>query len=555
MKRIIALVLVLILCIPSALALELSEKGVLPLTTEDVTLTIGICANALTTDYENNYLTQYLEEKTGVKLDFFLFPSDSTEAKQKLSLMVAGGEKLPDIIYLSLSDAERFNYGRDGYFIALNDYLENDTYYWSLALDQWASAKQKEDAIKYAKSPDGNIYAYPEYYCDPADASALYMSVNKTWLDRLGLEVPTTTEELYNVLKAFKEQDANGNGDPNDEIPLIGHSKWMGDVNTYLMNAFIYDAFSSDFGYQLTSENGQLSAPFIQEAWREGLKYINKLVSEGLLSTVSYSQTDADLKAIMQLPADQISTVGVMVGHPSPIFGSENTHVLEYVGIPSLTGPEGVNYAPFATQLATYKAFITADCACPELAFRFLDACAETTTSLTIRFGEQDKNWAYTTEGVSRYSPIGDEFKVVYEQYSTTDNPAPWTTENNVIWHEHCFQMLPPYLYGSSAFTPYDSQYQEYKLGELCYNTFPARYNLHPEEMPIKILFNEDETDRINDIQNSIQTYVNEATVRFALGQLDVDKDWGAYLNELNAMGLDEYMAISQAAYDRMNGK
>lgn len=48
------------------------------------------------------------------------------------------------------------------------------------------------------------------------------MSINKQWLDNLKLEVPATTDELYTVLKAFKEQDANGNGDSKDEIPMMG---------------------------------------------------------------------------------------------------------------------------------------------------------------------------------------------------------------------------------------------------------------------------------------------------------------------------------------------
>ena len=54
MKRILVVLLALMLCIPSAFALELSEPGVLPLTTEDVTLTIGLSPSPLTTDYENN---------------------------------------------------------------------------------------------------------------------------------------------------------------------------------------------------------------------------------------------------------------------------------------------------------------------------------------------------------------------------------------------------------------------------------------------------------------------------------------------------------------------
>lgn len=555
MKRILVVLLALMLCIPSAFALELSEPGVLPLTTEDVTLTIGLSPSPLTTDYENNYITQMVEEKTGVKLDFMFLPTDGTEAKQKLSLMVAGGETLPDILVLGLSDSERFTYGSQGYFLPLNDYLENDAYYWNESMDKWATPKQKEDVVKYAASADGNIYAYPQFYCDPADASALYMSINKVWLDNLGLEVPTTTDELYNVLKAFKEQDANGNGNPDDEIPLIGHTGWMGNVNLFLMNAFQYDAFAGDFGYQLNVEDGKVTAPFVTDAYREGLRFIRKLVSEDLLSALSYSQKDSELKAIMQAPADQDTTVGVLVGHPSPMFGSEVPRTLDYVGIPALTGPDGTRWAPFGLQLGSYWFHITADCKNPELAFRVMDACAETTLSMSIRFGVEGENWVYVDGGPSRYSGIGDDYKAVYNQEANPELPAPWTTENNTIWHANIFNMLPPKLMGGNLTTPYESQYQEWKLGELCFNTFPQRYNLHPAEMPMKVIFTEDELDQIGEIEATLRTYVDESMTRFALGDLDIEKDWDSYLKELENIGLSQYLEVSQIAYDRLNAK
>ena len=555
MKRILVVLLALMLCIPSAFALELSEPGVLPLTTEDVTLTIGLSPSPLTTDYEDNYLTQLLEEKTGVKLDFVLFPSDGNEAKQKLSLMVAGGETLPDILVVGLSDSEHFTYGSQGYFLPLNDYIENDSYFWNESMDKWATPKQKEDVVKYAASADGNIYAYPQFYCDPADASALYMSINKVWLDNLGLEVPTTTDELYTVLKAFKEQDANGNGNPGDEIPLIGHTGWMGNVNLFLMNAFQYDAFAYDFGYQLNVEDGKVSAPFVTDAYREGLRFIRKLVVEDLLSPLSYSQKDSELKAIMQAPADQDTTVGVLVGHPSPMFGTDVPRTLDYVGIPALTGPDGTRWAPFGLQLGSYNTYITADCKNPELAYRFLDAIAETDLSMSVRFGEKDVNWRYVDGGPSRYSGIGEDYVAVYEQNFNTELSIPWTTENNIIWHGNVFNMLPPKLMGGNITTPYPSEYQEYKLGELCFNTFPQRYNLHPAEMPMKVVFTEDELDQIGEIEATLRTYVDESMTRFALGDLDIEKDWDSYLKELENIGLSQYLEVSQIAYDRLNAK
>lgn len=521
-------------------------------TGEGTTLTIGLVQNTLTTDYEDNYLTNLIEESTGVNLEFFFFPSDSTEAKQKFSMMVAGGEELPDIVCLGLSDIERYNYGSGGYFIPLNDYMENDAENWNIMMDTWATPEQKANLLRDAYSFDGNMYVFPTFYCDPADAVALYMSINQTWLDNLGLEVPTTTDELYNVLKAFKEQDANGNGDPNDEIPMMGHTGWQADVSTFLMNSFTYYAFNGDFGYQLTAEDGQLRAPFVTDEFREGLRFIRKLVEEGLLSDLSFSQTDAELKSIMQAPDDQDSLVGVMVGHPSAIFGSGVARVKDYIGIPSLEGPDGVEYAPFNYQGGSNSIFITCDCENPDEAFRFLDAMQDTELSLSMRFGEKDVHWRYA-EGESRYSGIGEEYTAVYEQGFNPDEVVPWTTENNIIWHDNTLNSLPPLLMGGNLNVPYTDELQEYKLGELCYNTFPARYNLHPEEMPIKVIFNEEETNRINDIQTSIQTYVDESITRFALGDMDIESGWDAYLAELDAMGLSEYLETSQTAYDRGN--
>lgn len=132
MKKFLSLVLVAIMLMAStsALAYELAAPGAFPIVTGDdvPTLTLGIPQNALTTDYDNNELTLYLEEKFGVNIEFFLFPTSSTEAKQKLSLMVAGKEKLPDIIFLSLNEAEKVSYGSSGIFLPLNDYMANDVY-------------------------------------------------------------------------------------------------------------------------------------------------------------------------------------------------------------------------------------------------------------------------------------------------------------------------------------------------------------------------------------------------------------------------------------------
>lgn len=518
---------------------------------EKTTLTIGLSPNALTTDYYDNYVTKLMEEATGVNLEFYYFPSELSEAKQKFSMMVASGEKLPDIVVLNLSEVETYNYGSSGYFIPLNNYMENDAVNWNATMDAYAMPGQKESVLKYAYSFDKNIYAYPQFYCDPTDACSLYMSINKTWLDNLGLEVPTTTDELYTVLKAFKEQDANGNGDPNDEIPMIGHTGWMGNVATFLLNSYTYYAYEGNFGYQLNVEDGKLSAPFVTEEFREGMSYIRKLVEEGLLSDLSFSQTDSELNSLMQAPDDQDSTVGVVIGHPYPTFGTGVKRVKEYVGIPSLEGPNGVEWSPFGFQSGTYNTYITCDCENPDVAFQFIDTMADKDMSMSLRFGEQGVNWEYVDEGESMYGVINEEFVATY-----TDDISPeavWTTENNIIWHDNSFVMLPTKLMAGNLAVEYEDELMGYKMNNLIYGIISQRYDQHPEEMPMKIVYDAEEVDQINDIENSIRTYVDESIVRFALGDLNIESDWDSYLAELDAMGLTEYMEVSQVAYDRIN--
>lgn len=523
---------------------------------EEVTLTIGLIPNAQTTDYDDNYVTKLIEEATGINLEFYFFPADKTEAKQKFSMMVAGGEKLPDIVCLDLSDVERYNYGADGYFIPLNDYMENDAENWHHIMDTYATEQQKTNVLNEAYSFDGNMYAYPKFYCDPNDAVSLYMHINQQWLDNLGLDVPTTTEELYTVLKAFKEQDANGNGDPNDEIPMMGHTSWQGSVTTFLLNSFTYYAYNNNFGYQLNVENGQLSAPFVTEEFREGLRYIRKMVEEGLISDLSFSQKSSDLVSIMQAPDDQDTTVGVFVGHPAIILGMQNERVMDYVGIPSLEGPDGVEWVPYAYQGGTYNVFITSDCENPDAAFRLLDAVADEEMSLSMRFGEKDVHWKYA-EGESVCASIGEEYKAVYSANFNEEIPIPWNSENNIIWHDNVLNILPPQLMGGDLQRISDeeaySNPASYNTAVLCYGSVGGRYNVHPSEMPMKVTYNEEETNQINDIKNSIQTYVNESIVRFALGDMDLDNDWDAYLAELDTIGLKEYLETSQTAYDRVN--
>lgn len=551
MKKFLVTLLALVMLASNAFALEIAAPGTLPLVDEPVQLTMMIQKHAMVTDYTDNYLTKLIKEVTGVELVIETLPADGGEAKQKISLMIAGGQKLPDILVLGFNAAEMLDYGSSGYFLPMNDWLENDAYYWNLAMDTYCTPEEKELVLKYATSADGNIYGYPSYYSDPGDNSALGMWINKNWCDKLGLAVPTTTEELYTVLKAFKENDPNGNGQA-DEIPLIGHNGWMGSVDTQLMNAFIYDAWDGDFGYQLNvGEDGKLSAPFVTDEWREGVRYLAKLYAEGLLSPLSFSQTQNELKAIMSAPNDQATLVGAFVGHPSPLFGSDGTvdRCQEYVAVPAMIGPAGVQWSPYKLARPSTDTHITVDCEYPELAFRVLDAIAREDLSLTMRYGQQDVDWNYTTEGEIRHKYL-EGYTAIYGQPATSRTP--WTTENNIIWNTNAFNMLPPKLFAGLAGEPYPEGNRRYQMDTLWYSSVPLRHSKHPENLAFGLIKTQEEIDLVADIESNLMSFVDESLANFILGNKNVETDWDAYLAELDAIGLDLYVETMQGAYDRM---
>ncbi len=551
MKKFLVTLLALVMLASNAFALEIAAPGTLPLVDEPVQLTMMIQKHAMVTDYNDNYLTKLIKEVTGVELVIETLPADGGEAKQKVSLMIAGGQKLPDILVLGFNDAELLDYGSGGYFLPMNDWLENDAYYWNLAMDTYCTPEEKELVLKYATSADGNIYGYPSYYSDPGDNSALGMWINKNWCEKLGLAIPTTTEELYTVLKAFKDYDPNGNGQA-DEIPLIGHNGWMGDVATQLMNAFIFDAWDPDFGYQLNVDaEGKLSAPFVTEEWHEGLRYLSKLYAEGLLSPLSFSQTQNELKAIMSAPNDQATLVGAFVGHPSPLFGSDGAvdRCQEYVAVPAMIGPAGVQWSPYKLAKPSINTHITVDCENPDLAFRVLDAIAREDLSLTMRYGEQDVDWYYTTEGEIRHKYL-EGYTAIYGQPATSRTP--WTSENNIIWNVNAFNMLPPKLFAGLAGEPYPEGNRRYQMDTLWYSSVPLRHSKHPENLAFGLIKTQEEIDLVADIEASLKSYVDESIANFILGNKNVETEWDAYLAELDAIGLDLYVETMQGAYDRM---
>ncbi len=555
-KRLLSLLLCALIALSCAGALAegdlamsdvpgMTAAGVLPIAPDGVTLTVGLTAQSNVVDYSTNDFTLWIKDKTGITFDFFFLPS--TETAQKVDLMIAANEKLPDILLEGISD--KVYYGRQGVLLPMNEYFEKYAHYFNETTEKYLSEETRELLKSQMYAWDGKIYAFPYLLNSLGNDNENIFYINKTWLDKLNLAVPTTTDELYAVLKAFKEEDPNGNGQA-DELPLMGYNSAdrRGDVVGNLLNAFLYYPYNTNA--RLVVNDGVVSSALTSEALREGLRYCRKLYAEGLISELSMTQAPEQLKAIIDRPVAEDTVVGMVATHAlSAACGwsteQADSKVFEYVSMEPLTGPEGVRYAAQAKSGFGSDVAITKDCKTPEIAFRWMDYMCDLEAGMTFRYGKPDYDWFFAAEDEK------DKFGHQALFRNPTDHDVPWALESqNTVWRLATCRIWAEETMGFAA-VKVDNKVQQYRQ-EIFDSGVAARLGCQPDEVFVLPVYNEEETEVVNEYGPMIWEYSNEARNLFVTGELDLDKDWDEYLAKLENIGLNEYIAASQTCYDRM---
>jgi putative aldouronate transport system substrate-binding protein len=364
--------------------------------------------------------------------------------------------------------------------------------------------------------------------------------LNKQWLENLKLEMPTTLDELTDVLRAFRDQDANGNGDPSDEIPLTG-SNASSNLNPlfFLMGGFTF-VNPRDY-FQV--KDGILTPAFTTEGWRKGLAYFRDMYKENLIDPLLFTQDLNQLKAIMQTEDDIIAGCSAAM-NGSHLFGAHE-NLLQYIGTGPFAGPDGTAYVPYQTYSLTHNGFITKDCADPVLAFKLLDLTWDKEASMVIRYGEQGVDWEWAPEGTPGMfdsSGMPATFKLLTPEIQTGVQNKWWN-----VWSP----MYLDYTIGDG----WADDGNPLNTSRLAYDAIARMKGHIPEEIAGKISYTADESNQIAEIKSNITSYWHEAMTLFVIGDMDIDTEWDAYLAELNDLGLKEYMAVAQEAYTRTWGK
>ncbi|WP_152394997.1 ABC transporter substrate-binding protein [Paenibacillus guangzhouensis] len=520
---------------PAAQEDVFTEVGTYPIVKKPMTIKMFAPQLSTIENMETNTYTKFLEEKTNIKIEWDLVPDNALNDRKQL--MLASGDYPEVILHGALTKEEQMKYGKQGVFIPLNDLI-----------DKYAPNIKKAMAdIPYMKAsitaPDGNIYALPQvnecYHCD----NALKMWINKAWLDKLGLQVPTTTEEFHNVLKAFKEKDPNGNGKA-DEIPLTGSDEmWTGNVSAFLMNSFIVDDYTEkNAGTFLRVVDGKVDFVANKEEWKQGLLYLNQLYKEGLIDPASFTQNADAIQQLANREKDNVmgALSTALISYAYSMDSKAPRHK-DYVVVPPLKGPNGVQQTLFFAGINNSQFAIT-NKATPEqqiAAIRFADYLYTEESIVLQENGPEGGGWRKATEG-----ELGMDGKPAkYTNIVKTDKKP----THNDGW-EQIGPSLRTYAYRASWTAPQDPL-ADNGYGTRLNNVSKEYEPYHSKEQYPNGLFIALEDAEISaQIKTTLVDYVKSNMAQFITGSKDINKEWDAYVKGLDGLQLAQYLEIYQKA-------
>ena len=512
---------------------------------EPVTITIGIVTSGLVTDYKDNAYTKWLEEQTGLNLEFIQF-ADYKAAPTQVALMIAAGEKLPDILYRTggISKQQGETYGQQGYFAPLTEYFEKYAHYFRQSYDEVYDGDPAplELTLRRCAGADNQpIFCFPFLLRGQWSDVELQGWINQDWLDKLGLKAPETIDELYDVLVAFRDGDPNGNG-KKDEIPIVGrtsHTYEATDPLNWIINAYTY----FDDHVHFVANNRTITSPYNSDEYREALKFINKLYKEGLITQISWTQSDSELKGLINPMEGEPYLAGIVFYYSTKIFTDGSDALRAYTPLKPLKAetPKGGYAANYYDRIMT--TYITADCERPDLAFKLLDFFCSSDAYLRQRYGEFGVDWVWAEPG--RPGHRGGEAKIKLL------NPMAYSEQNAQCWHS----------VGTVA-SELDWQYEidesdEWntlrvkKLNQLYQNSMDAPI---PDEVFDFAIYSLSDYEERSEFASDLTTYVFHRRSEFCTGTLDPnsDADWQEYLDGLQALHYDRWIELAQIGYNRL---
>lgn len=500
----------------------------------DTQLTALFVAHPLTEDLSKMQWLQEIADEAGVSVKWEVIYSDWDTTK---AARFASGD-IPDLLFNATIDSDYTTY--DGLFEDMTDLIEED------APNIQEMFEEEPDTKTLATTEDGKIYGIPKFQGKWPETNTV-MFINKTWLDNLGLSMPTTFSELETVLEAFKDDDPNGNG-VADEIPL--------DFNAYGTGMWFSSAYSltnlmGAFGIQLTDwgtdgyyadETGTIQNYAIDDRYKLFMEYCQDLYAKGLINPDAITNDYSTYQSLSRGDEDGNALVGVCFGwEETDKFGTDLAS--QYEAVPALDYDIGCDAGTYDTRwrddysglnMSSNRVAMSANCENKDAAMKFIDTFYEQTNSVETLFG-----------GIADGCVSQDDENT----YTVLDPTDPDIDSGTWKWTNAFADNGPMYIRTDITLNMTQDMTNAANERTVYADTLAKATTLDSyHQMFMK--YSADDTSELAVLQANITNITDNYWSLWMTGQSDIESDWDSYVQSVKDAGLDEDLQIRQEAYD-----
>ncbi|WP_262315874.1 extracellular solute-binding protein [Lacticaseibacillus parakribbianus] len=457
-------------------------------------------------------------KKAGIKLKWDVVIGSDWGDKKSVTL---SSGKLPDAFLghatLTDQDVEK----NKAAFVVLDDYIKD--------MPNLQKAFKEDPTLKaMCTSTDGHIYSLPNKLA-PRPLVGNQIFINKKWIDKLGMKMPTTYKEFIEVLRAFRDGDPNGNG-KKDEIPYGGGSSGMSSeiLLNFVLPFKIFSPFGGGIADNIVMDNDKPIFQATTDRYKAAIEAMHSAYKEGLIDPQFFTADGAQVTAKKQ--------------SKTPIYGAAvmwtadaefGVNADQYEALPPLVGEDGgryVNSDPTRLNYNRNELVVTKGTTKKNIkklmkwadAFYTNDATAQT---------------MYGSFGVGTKKLANGDIQVLQPKTGSSDMFA-WKNalrDNGMKYMQPDFEKRLVFDKANSDYAKLsiDKKYRKYALPG-----FP------------NVMYTPEELKTSAKLTTDINTFVTQKRAQW-ITKGGVEKDWNNYKKQLNAMGLSEFMKIQNAAYAR----
>lgn len=527
-----------------------TETNPYQIVVEPVTIKIFAPHSSGNPEYKDQKMFKYLEKLTNLKFEFTT--ADTSAYSNRRSAIWNDSSYRPDLFLFNNPIAELVQFQERNFnaFVPFNDVdyidaneinvgniIENYMPNYKKGLENnFNISDSNGNAIEVATLSDGKMYSTLSVNDVPRDLT-YKMFINREWIENCNYYYETnlpapedieTIEQYLEVLRAFKEHDANRNGDKNDEVPVT--SKSLEYLRNFILQSYGYVSDS----IEIESDGSKFTFVPTTEAYRKYLQFANTLWKEGLIDSTTFSiKTDSQMarKGIEGRLGSFVSAAAyIAVGY-------------DYEDQYTTFGPLTSNYYTGKPLQLSFNSFKPDGACIPQTSHyvkevaRLLDIMYSDIGTQLISYGVEGEDWQWDDEEKTSWTfNVPSDWKGTQEDYRATITPNVGSASA---------------LYWSEEFVCKMNDDIIKNLNEM--SAFYVPYFKVPE--PNKYKFTSSEYDEISTIKAALDPQMMFLESSFVRGDKDPnsDSDWNAYQKTIKDYGADRLITIYNNCLSRYN--